>query len=163
MSVKDFFTGTKTTVYSISKSFNTAKYENYCWLTDRLRNIQVRNDALIFHQSNRENEESILTIKLKPYILMETSGRSVWSVSCCLCGTVTCSVICDRRSTCLFQVLLKWSCFLSYSAKKIFWQQDQKKRWIHDLSWNKTDGFSQHCRGIHLILYLKYDGGSTPN
>lgn len=38
--------------------------------------------------------------------------------------------------------------------------EKQKKR---DLSWNRSDGFSQHCRGIHLLLHFKYDGGSKPN
>lgn len=61
-------------------------------LTDRLRNIQDENNANICQPGVRENEESLVTINPKPYILMEVSGQPVWSVLDCLYGSLTYSV-----------------------------------------------------------------------
>lgn len=86
---------------------------------------------------------------------MEASGQSVWSVSCCLCGIVTWSAqwfgylyIREGRSMYLFLSTLKMElCPLLFSQENIFWWQEQERR-MDDLRWNKSDGFSQHCRGI---------------
>lgn len=78
------------------------------------------------------------------------------------CSMVHLSVNLWKEYVPILSALKMQSCPLFSSQENRFWQRNQK-RWIPDPSWRKSDGFSQRCRDLHLILYLKYYGGSKPN